>query len=99
MSRASYSSFYIINWQHPLMLAQTLYYPCGIARTLADVNLLAMTKFTNFNHSASPTPLFRGWATDGVYRLELELPFVPPFQLGDEFKIVKAMPRVNGEIA
>lgn len=65
---------------------------------LADVNVRALTKFTNFNHSSSPNPLYRGWVTDGDFRMEAEMPFVPSFQLGDEFKIVKAMPHVSGEL-
>ncbi|KAH7713524.1 hypothetical protein AAVH_19111 [Aphelenchoides avenae] len=82
--------------EQPILKLQ--HFASAMGRVAADVNVRALTKFTNFNHSSSPNPLYRGWVTDGDFRMEAEMPFVPSFQLGDEFKIVKAMPHVSGDL-
>lgn len=56
---------------------------------------MAISKFTNFRLNGAP--LFRGFASDGEYQVELELSFEPPFQLGEEFDLLGAKPRETGE--
>ncbi|KAH7720620.1 hypothetical protein AAVH_11951 [Aphelenchoides avenae] len=57
----------------------------GTGAVKADLRMVATTKFTNFNHSASGTPRYLGWASDGDLKVELEMPFSPPFSAGDDF--------------
>lgn len=60
--------------------------------------MVATTKFTNFNHSASGTPRYLGWASDGDFKVELEMPFSPPFSAGDEFRVRNVTGRKSGSL-
>ncbi|KAH7718425.1 hypothetical protein AAVH_14107 [Aphelenchoides avenae] len=60
-------------------------------RRKAKVRLVSVSHFKDFHPKGQP--LFRGWASDGVYQVELEMPFDPPFQLGEEFDLLGATPR------
>ncbi|KAH7715095.1 hypothetical protein AAVH_17523 [Aphelenchoides avenae] len=63
-------------------------------RQKANVRLVSLSHFKDFRPKGNP--LFRGWASDGAYQVELEMHFHPPFQLGEEFDILGATPRDNG---
>ncbi|KAH7710051.1 hypothetical protein AAVH_22683 [Aphelenchoides avenae] len=60
-------------------------------RQKANVRLVSVSHFKDFRPKGKP--LFRGWASDGVYQVELEMPFQPSFQLGEEFDLLGATPR------
>ncbi|KAH7731727.1 SNF-12 protein [Aphelenchoides avenae] len=68
----------------------------GTGAVKADLRMVATTKFTNFNHSASGTPRYLGWASDGDFKVELEMPFSPPFSAGDEFRVRNVTGRKSG---
>ncbi|KAH7710868.1 hypothetical protein AAVH_21822 [Aphelenchoides avenae] len=68
----------------------------GTGAVKADLRMVAITKFTNFNHSASGTPRYLGLASDGNLKVELEMPFAPPFSAGDEFRMLSVTGRKSG---
>lgn len=64
---------------------------------LADFVVVAMSTFHNYAHADSKLPEYRGRVTDGMFYTELQLPFAPHFNTGNELYVLRATPRFKGE--
>ncbi|KAH7706297.1 hypothetical protein AAVH_26475 [Aphelenchoides avenae] len=64
-----------------------------LGRQEADFVVVAMSTFHNYAHADSKLPEYRGRVTDGMFYTELQLPFAPHFNTGNELYVLRATPR------